>query len=63
MKILLNDKTILITGADGFIVAHLNEAPVKEGAKVKALSCYNSLNYWEWLKDREKYLYDKILVE
>jgi nucleoside-diphosphate-sugar epimerase len=57
----LKNKTVLITGADGFIGSRLAEAPVKEGAKVKALSCYNSLNYWEWLKDREKYLYDKIL--
>jgi len=29
----LNNKTVLITGADGFIGSHLTEAPVKEGAK------------------------------
>ena len=40
----LKNKTILITGADGFIGSHLTEALVKEGAKVKALSYYNSLN-------------------
>ena len=35
-------KTVLITGADGFIGPHLTEALVKEGAKVRALS-YNNL--------------------
>jgi len=38
----LKKKTILITGADGFIGSHLSEALVKEGAKVKALSYYLS---------------------
>jgi len=42
------NKTILITGADGFIGSHLTEALVKEGAKVKALSYYNSFNNWGW---------------
>ena len=35
MKILLNDQTILVTGADGFIGTHLTEDMVKEGTKVK----------------------------
>jgi nucleoside-diphosphate-sugar epimerase len=47
------NKTILITGADGFIGSHLTEALVKEGAKVKALSYYNSFNNWGWLEDVE----------
>ena len=47
---LLNKKT-LITGADGFIGSHLTEMLVKRGAKVKALSYYNSFNYWGWLED------------
>jgi nucleoside-diphosphate-sugar epimerase len=38
----LKNKTILITGADGFIGSHLTEALVKEDAKVKALSNYSS---------------------
>ena len=47
----MKNKTILITGADGFIGSHLTEMLVKQGAKVKALSQYNSFNYWGWLED------------
>ena len=49
----LLNKNILITGADGFIGSHLTEMLVKQGAKVKALSHYNSFNYWGWLEDIE----------
>lgn len=48
---MLKNKTVLITGADGFIGSHLTEKLVKEGAKVKALSQYNSFNNWGWLED------------
>jgi nucleoside-diphosphate-sugar epimerase len=47
----LRTKIILVTGADGFIGSHLTEALVREGAKVKALSYYNSLmsvNTFRW---------------
>lgn len=44
-------KTVLVTGADGFIGSHLTELLVREGYKVKALSQYNSFNYWGWLED------------
>lgn len=47
----MKNKKILVTGADGFIGSHLTELLVKEGAKVKALSQYNSFNYWGWLED------------
>ncbi len=47
----LKNKNILVTGADGFIGSHLVEALAKEGAKIKALSYYNSFNYWGWLED------------
>jgi NAD dependent epimerase/dehydratase len=43
--------SVLITGADGFIGSHLTELLVREGYKVKALSQYNSFNYWGWLED------------
>ena len=48
---MLSGKTVLITGADGFIGSHLTERLVKEGAKVRALSQYNSFNNWGWLED------------
>ncbi len=44
-------ETVLVTGADGFIGSHLVEMLVKKGYKVKALSLYNSFNYWGWLED------------
>ncbi len=47
----LENKNILITGADGFIGSHLTEMIVKAGGKVKALSQYNSFNNWGWLED------------
>lgn len=43
--------TVLVTGADGFIGSHLTELLVKQGYQVKALSQYNSFNYWGWLED------------
>lgn len=48
---ILKNKQILITGADGFIGSHLTEMLVKHGAKVKALAQYNSFNNWGWLED------------
>lgn len=44
-------KKILVTGADGFIGSHLTEALLNKGYQVKALSQYNSFNYWGWLED------------
>ncbi len=42
-------QNILITGADGFIGSHLTEMLLQGGYQVKALSYYNSFNYWGWL--------------
>jgi NAD dependent epimerase/dehydratase len=44
-------KKVLVTGADGFIGSHLTEMLLAEGYNVKALSQYNSFNYWGWLDD------------
>ena len=44
-------KHALITGADGFIGSHLAELLLEKGYKVRALSYYNSFNYWGWLED------------
>jgi NAD dependent epimerase/dehydratase len=40
---------VLVTGADGFIGSHLSEMLLKRGYAVRALSYYNSFNYWGWL--------------
>lgn len=45
----LNDKKILITGADGFIGSHLTEKLVRRGFRVRAFVYYNSFNSWGWL--------------
>ena len=50
----------MVTGADGFIGSHLTERLVREGAKVRALSYYNSFNFWGWLEDLD--CLDKIEV-
>ncbi|MGW9063184.1 NAD-dependent 4,6-dehydratase LegB [Achromobacter animicus] len=42
---------VLVTGADGFIGSHLTELLVAQGHKVRALSQYNSFNFWGWLED------------
>lgn len=44
------EKSILVTGADGFIGSHLVEMLVASGYKVRALSQYNSFNNWGWLE-------------
>jgi NAD dependent epimerase/dehydratase len=44
-------RSVLITGADGFIGSHLTELLAQKGYKIRALSYYNSFNYWGWLED------------
>ena len=44
-------RRVLVTGADGFIGSHLTELLLEKGYKVRALSYYNSFNYWGWLED------------
>ncbi len=46
-------KKALVTGADGFIGSHLTELLLENGYNVRALSQYNSFNYWGWLEDVE----------
>ncbi|MDD2961450.1 MAG: NAD-dependent 4,6-dehydratase LegB [Muribaculaceae bacterium] len=41
---------VLVTGADGFIGSHLTELLLAKGYQVRALSVYNSFNYWGWLE-------------
>jgi NAD dependent epimerase/dehydratase len=47
----VKNKKILVTGADGFIGSHLTEMLIKKGCQIRALSQYNSFNYWGWLED------------
>ncbi|MEG0911261.1 MAG: SDR family NAD(P)-dependent oxidoreductase, partial [Ruthenibacterium sp.] len=42
-------KTVMVTGADGFIGSHLTEELVKKGEKVKAFCYYNSFGTCGWL--------------
>jgi NAD dependent epimerase/dehydratase len=46
--VLLN-KRVLITGADGFIGSHLVESLILEGCQIRAFVYYNSFNSWGWL--------------
>lgn len=45
------EKTVLVTGADGFIGSHLTEGLLAEGYRVRALAQYNSFNNWGWLEE------------
>jgi len=46
----VQNSRVLVTGADGFIGSHLAEQLVAAGARVRALSQYNSFNDWGWLE-------------
>lgn len=50
----MKNKKVLVTGADGFIGSHLCEHLLEQGASVRALSLYNSFNYWGWLEDVQR---------
>jgi NAD dependent epimerase/dehydratase len=58
----LYNKSVLVTGADGFIGSHLVEALISKGCKVKAFVCYNSFNSWGWLDTLPKNILSEIEV-
>jgi UDP-glucose 4-epimerase len=55
-------QNVLVTGADGFIGSHLTELLVSRGAKVTALSLYNSFDSCGWLDDLNSETRDAITV-
>ena len=59
---ILRNKKILVTGADGFIGSHLVEQLIIEGADVRAFVFYNSFNSWGWLDSLNKETLDKIEI-
>ncbi len=58
----LENKKVLVTGADGFIGSHLVERLIDEGCKVKAFVYYNSFNSWGWLDSLPKEKLNKIEI-
>ncbi|MGE5112263.1 MAG: GDP-mannose 4,6-dehydratase [Acidobacteriaceae bacterium] len=46
-------KSVLVTGAGGFIGSHLAEALVRAGARTRAMVRYNSAGRWGWLDSSE----------
>ncbi|WP_461187151.1 SDR family NAD(P)-dependent oxidoreductase [Arthrobacter sp. Z4-13] len=47
----IKGKTVVVTGADGFIGSHVTQRLIAEGANVKALCVYNSNGSYGWLDD------------
>jgi dTDP-glucose 4,6-dehydratase len=45
----LRNRSVLVTGADGFIGSHLAEALARRGCRVRALAQYNSFGTRGWL--------------
>lgn len=58
----LQNKKILVTGADGFIGSHLVERLLQEQCSIKAFCYYNSFNSWGWLDSFEQKKLKKIEV-
>lgn len=62
MREMLNGRTALVTGADGFIGSHLVETLVRAGCNVRAFIYYNSWNSLGWLADIDAKLLSKVTL-
>ncbi len=58
----IDNKKIIVTGADGFIGSHLTEELVRQGCDVRAFVFYNSFNSWGWLDHSPKEIKKNIEV-
>ncbi len=58
----LKNKRVLLTGADGFIGSHLAERLLDEGCTVRAFVYYNSFNTWGWLDTLPKETRDRFEI-
>ncbi|NOZ52452.1 MAG: SDR family NAD(P)-dependent oxidoreductase [Gammaproteobacteria bacterium] len=58
----LQNKKILVTGADGFIGSQLTETLVKNGFDVRAFVLYNAFNSWGWLDHSDQHIRDSLDV-
>ena len=54
IKKTMKNKTVFLTGAEGFIGSHMVEALVKKNFNVKALVLYNSFKDIGWLSVLDK---------
>ena len=59
---IIKNKTIVVTGAGGFIGSHLTEELVRRGANVRAFVHYNSRNDWGLLELLGKEVLDEVDV-
>lgn len=59
---MLRGRTVLVTGADGFIGSHLVETLVRSGCNVRAFVYYNSWNSCGWLSDTDPELLAKVTL-
>lgn len=59
---ILENKRVLLTGADGFIGSHLAERLLNEGCQVRAFVYYNSFNSWGWLDTLPKETRDRFEI-